>query len=264
VNDNVYEIGNFRFGFSTRSDGDMSRTDSTRATAVSNRQRFLDRLGLGTSDRALIRVCHSANVDLIEFEPRLLRRTTFREPPVVTTDFENVLDGSDGIVTLDPNVVVVLVTGDCVPLVVWDESSGLHGVVHIGMVGALNRIVSSLGRAIDATGVARQSVDVFLGPSIGKTDYDISRSGLWAAIEDQALAKVPGLTAFLHRTDSGHFFDIQGLVRSQLLDEGFTNDRIDTYPRSTAESDSPFYSHFAEKTEPSGRTPRMMTAIGVR
>jgi copper oxidase (laccase) domain-containing protein len=129
---------------------------------------------------------------------------------------------------------------------VWHEDSGLHGILHAGILPALNGIVRNLGSVLTDLQVPPGDVRAYLGPSISKRNYDVTRSGLWLALADQ-IEKAPSLQHYLREYFDGRFFDVPGLVMEQLEAIGLKSEGIAMYTRCTGDRDSLFFSNYAAK-----------------
>lgn len=81
---------------------------------------------------------------------------------------------ADGIVSKDINRALVVTVADCMPIWIYDESSGFFGVLHSGWKGT-----GILTRAIE--GICSRShsdpsaISVILGPAIGSCCYTVPR-----------------------------------------------------------------------------------------
>lgn len=239
-------LGPFRARFSTLSDGNMERSLAERVQINLNRERFFESCGLRWQSALRVRPSHSANIELVEPQPGRLRRTTHIRPAVIAADYDFYDMGSDGILTLDRNAAVCLVTGDCIPLLLWDVDSGLHGVLHVGLLGGLNGMTLALEGVLSDLKVLPGGLRAYLGPSISRDNYDVTRSGLWKAIEAQVHAAA-SLKPILDGYFDGTFFDLRGLVRSQLLAVGLLDEHIECHLPCTAQADSQFFSNYASK-----------------
>jgi len=243
----IKEVEGFTLAFSTTEDGNMARTQMTRQEVHVNRTRFFGTHVPTASRLVRIRPSHSANVDLVRV-PRasqLLHRTTFYRQPWIDTDFDFYYDGSDGVIATDENVCISLIAGDCIPLIFWKSQPRCFGILHIGLMGALNNMVAGLELALASLDLTPADMRYYLGPSISQAEYDISKSGLWVAIEEQVKAHPVAfdqMRPFLSRSMN---FDMKGLVRSQLATLDVPPSSIDGYPVSTADPESPFFSHYA-------------------
>lgn len=233
--------------FSTIDDGNMWRSNENRLISKKNRNDFLSNNNIHPNSLFRIRPSHSANIDLISVEKGYHFIKRFFHSPYINTDFDHYYDGSDGILTFDRNYTVGLISGDCTPLIVIHETSGLHGIIHVGMLGALNYMVFGLAPIFEKYDIKIDDVTFYLGPSISKQDYLLSNSGLWNAISTQATNSVPKLNDFLANYEGGVHFDLHGMIIYQLEQIGASKLNIYRYNKSTADPNVPFYSHYKMK-----------------
>lgn len=88
---------------------------------------------------------------------------------------EDIPDGSfpdaDGVVSLDPSIVLCIRTADCVPVLVWSDDTPVIAAVHAGWRGLALGIVGRAVREVFSLGARR--VRVALGPSIGPCCYEV-------------------------------------------------------------------------------------------
>lgn len=229
--------------FSTKEDGNMLRTNETRVAVHKNRMDFLRKSGIRSKDLFLIRTSHSPNIDVVERSEDGYTRRTYLRTPTIETDFDHYYTGSDGAITLGGSLFIGLMSGDCVPLLLWDNHSGMYGILHIGLLGALNGMVRGLPHIFAATGVRVKDTEYYVGPSITQRNYNISKSGLWKAIEPQIRSKIPEIGRFISRTTDGEYLDLQGIIISQLSESGIEIEQIQRYEHCIADDESIFLSH---------------------
>ncbi|MGH8646271.1 MAG: laccase domain-containing protein [Gammaproteobacteria bacterium] len=91
----------------------------------------------------------------------------------------------------------------------------------------------------------------YIGPSISGRTYDITKSGLWQAIEAQA-NRHPDVVPTLQRHYDGRYFDLRGAIAHQLTAIGILSEHIEVFDECTADADSRFFSNYAAIQ--SGRT----------
>jgi copper oxidase (laccase) domain-containing protein len=238
------QMRSFQVAFSTKSDGSMERILAERKIINSNRKAFFSRLELDWNTTHRVRPSHSSNIEVLSFEADCLVRKNYRRTPLVDADFDYFYQGADGLLTLSKNASVSLVTGDCIPLVIWEEETGLHGILHVGLLPALNQIVVELKRVLKSLRIKPENINAYLGPSISKNNYDVTRSGLWDAISPQLSARPE---ASIYKYFDGRTFDLRGLVVDQLVQIGLTSERIGIYDPCTADSNSKYFSNYASK-----------------
>jgi len=235
--------------FSTKDDGNMLRTHDTRLVVHKNRTDFLKKYCIRSEDLFLIRTSHSPNIDVVEKNEDGYKRQTYLRSPAIATDFDHYYTGSDGAITFGQGLFIGLMSGDCVPLLLWERRSGMYGILHIGLLGALNGMLRGLPHILATSGVGLKDTEFYIGPSITQRNYNISKSGLWKAIEAQIYSKIPDIGRFIARNPDGEYFDLQGVIVSQLLESGVDLVRIQRYEHCIADEESIFISHNSLKKD---------------
>ncbi|HEX8483411.1 MAG TPA: laccase domain-containing protein [Allosphingosinicella sp.] len=257
----IKKVEGFKLVFSTIDDGNMARTQKTREEVHENRRRFLS-AQVPTACRVIrVRPSHSVNIDVAHPSngDSILQRTTFFGRPRIDTDFDFYYDGADGVIATDANTCLSLIAGDCAPLLFWSSRPRCFGILHIGLLGALNNMVAGLERALASIDLTANDLSYYLGPSITQADYDISKSGLWTAIEGQARSYPQVMDELRPYLNEEMYFDMKGMIRMQLAMLGVSPSKIDEYPLSTADPKAPFYSHYVAIQQ--GGTPQNFCCV---
>ncbi len=244
---NIKNSEKFDIFFSTKEDGNMIRTNENREFAHKTRMKFLEKCGVDLDYFARVRPTDSPNVELVKMNKGIVDKKVFIKKPIIEADFDFYYDGSDGVFSIEPNVSVGLMSGDCVPLIIWDNFSGLHGILHIGLLGALNEIVKNVPTIINVLQTDLDNLNFYIGPSIRVNDYCLSVSGLWKAIKFQVEEKIPDIYDYTIMRGDVCYFDIQKYIFKQISEIGVNSDKIQAYPYSTADEDSVFFSHHKAK-----------------
>lgn len=156
------------------------------------------------------------------------------------------LDATDALVTAAPRLALVVVTADCVPVLLADARAGVVGAAHAGRVGAAAGIALRTLEAMVAAGARVGDISVLLGPCVSGPNYEVP--------EQMALdveATLPGSRTATPRGTPA--LDLRaGLVR-QLAEAGVA--AIDVDPRCTV-ADRALFSHRRD-----GRTGRLASLV---
>ncbi|GGG05531.1 laccase domain protein [Rhodococcoides trifolii] len=193
------------------------------AAVASNRARLAREIGL-TPDRLVwMDQIHSRTVQ------------------VVTGPVEEPLDATDAVVTTQRDLALVVLTADCVPLLLSDERAGVIAAVHAGRVGARIGIVPRVLEAMVSVGASVGDIGAFLGPAASGDYYEVPAS-MRADVEKH----LPGSATKTKKGTPG--LDIRAGVRQQLLAAGISGVAQD--PRDTM-ADRTLYSH--RRAAPTGR-----------
>ena len=134
----------FLAAFSHREMGNQSFTYGHPVDVHANRRHLLDALGITDKQVYFARLSHSTNLAVLGFidnNTPQIKRTFLGKRDVQPSDMEI---GFDGYFSFDAGWYVGFSLGDCVPLYVWEENSGLFGLIHAGLLGTINQIVLQL------------------------------------------------------------------------------------------------------------------------
>lgn len=192
-----------------------------------NRRRALAGLGLGHLGARLVgaRQVHGAHVVCIEDgAPSSLE--------AARTEIEA---GADGIVCSAANVPVMLLSADCALVVLVCE--GAFAVAHSGWRGTISRIAAvALGELCRVAGATPSQVRAYVGPHIGRDDYEVSEE-LLERFVDQFGPGVAGADRLL---------DLGFAIGETLVEEGVARESMASAGVSTASATDRFFSYRAE------------------
>jgi YfiH family protein len=171
--------------------------------------------------------------------------TTFARPVqvhgnavhIVTPVNLNERPDGDGMVTATAGIAVAVLSADCVPILLADESRGVVGAFHAGWRGTLANIATAGVTAMAKLGATAERVRAALGPSIGLCCFEVDRE-----LADRFAREIPG--AALHARDGGPgkaYLDLRAIVRDQLIAAGLSASAIrDVGPCTRCASDRYF------------------------
>ncbi|MDQ1682198.1 MAG: purine-nucleoside/S-methyl-5-thioadenosine phosphorylase / adenosine deaminase [Frankiaceae bacterium] len=141
--------------------------------------------------------------------------------------------GVDALVTTAVDAPLVMLVGDCVPLLLADPAAGVVAAVHAGRKGLVGGIVRQALTAMVGVGASVAGITARLGPSICGRCYELPEDVV-RAVE----AAVPGTRTTTRSGTAG--VDVGAGVMSQLRDAGVPD--IDADPACTAE-DGRYFSY---------------------
>lgn len=164
-----------------------------------------------------------------------------RTVAVVDGPVDEPLEATDAVVTARERLALVVLTADCVPVLLGDPEAGVIGAVHAGRVGARVGVVpATLDRMVEL-GARKDRIEVLLGPSVCGQCYEVP-----AAMRDDVDKHLPGSAS---KTRSGKpALDLRAGLWQQLADAGVG--RLGLDPRCTFEEKS-LFSH--RRTPGTGR-----------
>jgi len=195
------------------------------AAVAANRARLADVLGLSSDRMVYMEQIHSPNVT------------------EVTQDLLDELNGAaveltDSLVTTVPGVALVVLTADCVPVLLSDEEAGVVAAAHAGRIGARNGIVARTIEKMTQLGAVPSRIHALLGAAAAGVDYEVPEA-MAADVE----SRLPGSRTTTSSGTPG--LDIRAGITRQLLSLGVRS--IDADPRSTVAEDN-FFSYRRQGT----------------
>ncbi|MGH3858296.1 peptidoglycan editing factor PgeF [Actinokineospora sp.] len=193
--------------------------DAPQAVAA-NRERLARELGLGPDRLVWMEQVHGRTAAVVDGP---------RSEPVEATD---------ALVTAEPNLAVIALVADCVPILLGDPEAGVVAAVHAGRVGARVGVVPAALDAMREAGADVSRIEVLLGPSVCGECYEVPQ-----AMQNDVEKHLPGSACRTRKGTPG--LDLRAGLWRQLADAGVGKIGID--PRCTNEERS-LFSHRREGT----------------
>jgi len=135
---------------------------------------------------------------------------------------------ADAMVTDQPNLLLGILTADCVPVLFHDPQAQIIGAAHAGWKGALAGVTDNVITAMAALGADRDHITCAIGPCIAQASYEVD-----ATFRETFLHADTANDCFFAAGKPGHFqFDIESYVAARLQVAGITKvDKLglDTY-----------------------------------
>ncbi|MDX3656021.1 peptidoglycan editing factor PgeF [Streptomyces sp. ID05-26A] len=151
------------------------------------------------------------------------------------------LEATDAVVTKRAGLGLVVLTADCVPVLLGDQEAGVVGAVHAGRVGARVGVVVEALKAMMALGAELERVEVLLGPSVCGECYEVP-----AEMQKDVEKHLPGSASKSRKGTPA--LDLRAGLWNQLASAGVGKIGVD--PRCTVE-EKELFSH--RRQAPTGR-----------
>ncbi|MEV6242043.1 peptidoglycan editing factor PgeF [Lentzea sp. NPDC051838] len=151
------------------------------------------------------------------------------------------LEATDGVVTKQAGLGLVVLTADCVPVLLGDEEAGVVGAVHAGRVGARVGVVVETLKAMMAQGAELERIEVLLGPAVCGECYEVP-----ADMQKDVEKHLPGSASKSRKGTPA--LDLRAGLWNQLASAGVGKIGVD--PRCTFE-EKDLFSH--RRQAPTGR-----------
>lgn len=184
----------------------------------------------------------------------LIQKVTRKEAGKGATKFSTSIEGVDGLYTDVPELLLVSLYADCVPLYFYAEKHCLIGIAHAGWRGTIGMIGSKMVQAWQNEGVALSEIKVVIGPSIRRCCYEVDDAVMSHVtnlqLEDNCISD--------KKPNQRYMLDLPLLNKLLLVEAGVSEDAILISEDCTSCLNDQYYSHRKEN----GKTGRMMAYIG--
>ena len=122
----------------------------------------------------------------------------------------------DAMVTDRTNLLLGILTADCVPVLFHDSRANIIGAAHAGWKGALAGVTDNVLTAMEALGADRDHIACAIGPCIAQPSYEVD-----AGFRTRFLEADKENDRFFGPGKPGHFqFDIESYVAGRLQASG--------------------------------------------
>lgn len=139
------------------------------------------------------------------------------------------LTDTDGVITKENDVMLTVVTGDCVPIVYCDKKAGVIGISHQGWRGSLKKMVQKMVKKMLDVGCRKEDIFVAIGPSIGVCCYDVNDERYYTF-----LSELDGYSEKIFFSYHGkRHLNMPFLNYLLLLESGIPKKNIDYFPFCT-------------------------------
>lgn len=166
---------------------------------------------------------------------------------------DNVNDSvhADSIITNLPNILIGVLTADCCPILLYEDSVGYIAAIHAGWRGALGMSIDSgiientLYKLFDL-GCKIENIKAAIGPCINQTSYEVDKE-----FEGRFLLQDSSYKKFFikqsENQDNKFYFDLPGFAAHRLQMLGVEN--IETHSIDDTFSDSEHYFSYRRATK---------------
>lgn len=165
---------------------------------------------------------------------------------------------ADALVTTTPGLVISVLTADCAPVLLADDSAGVIAAAHAGWKGALAGVLESTVRLMCAHGATPARIAAAIGPCIRQASYEVGPE--FAAQFSEAS---PAFARYFTPGPGGkQHFDLPGFCADRLKDAGVA--RIEALPLDTYALPEALFSHRRSVHRTEGDYGRNCAAIALK
>ncbi len=191
--------------------GNCSNLSFVDPDALRNRRSLAEAVGFEIGQLTVGEQTHSTHVAIVRSEERGRGGC----------DNLSRIPDTDALVTAEKGVCLMVLTADCVPVLLYDPVCRVVAAVHAGWKGTVGKIVI---RALDVMkkewGCRPENVLAAIGPSIGKCCFEVGEE-MAARFEEQ------GFSAAVSRKGNSPHVDLREANKMQLLSEGVSGLHIE-------------------------------------
>ena len=134
---------------------------------------------------------------------------------------------ADAIITNQKKLPIAILTADCVPILIYDDTLKIIAAIHAGWRGAYKGIINNVIRFMIKKGSKIKNIHAAIGPSISQKNYNVKKDFLKRFLKKNKKNKV-----FFKKRKNLIYFNLPKYVKSQLISNKISNIdhiNIDTY-----------------------------------
>jgi len=157
---------------------------------------------------------------------------------------------ADAIVSRVPGLCVAVVTADCVPILLAEESGRVVAAVHAGWRGLARGVIPQAVAALRREFDGPSSLRAVVGPCIGACCYEIDEPVI-EALRPRFRAE---LGPALRSASRGHaLLDLAALARTDLAGSGLSGEAIGGFPSTCTRCDAERFHSYRRDGARAGR-----------
>ena len=180
---------------------------------LKNRRKLADHLNCSLADFVCAQQTHSANFHRVGSEDR--GRGADR--------VETAIPDTDALYTYEPNLLLCSFAADCVPVIFYNKTNGLTGVIHSGWQGTVKEITLKLFEHLkNEEGCKMEDLQVQIGAALSQEKFEVDED---VHLKFQKLGYADQFIYYKQQTGKYHI-DNQLTVKKQCELAGVPADQI--------------------------------------
>jgi polyphenol oxidase len=204
------------------------------AAVLANRERLAAELEVSLDAFVVAQQVHQGHVEVV---------TAGHRGRGARSDVD-AIPATDALITSQSDLVLGVMTADCVPVIVFDPVLPAVGLAHAGWAGTLLHVTRRTVEKMQAEfGSDPASLLAAVGPSIGPTSYEVRRD-----VADLARAEFAGLDVLRPKGGETYLFDLWESNVGDLVEAGLSRDNVEVARIDTYADAARFYSHRRDGT----------------
>ncbi len=217
-------------------------TGEAREKIIANRESLAHKLSIGKETVFVVaNQIHSDHITVIE-----------KKEMRGWDDLEDAVQGCDALITDQTDVVLTILTADCVPVLLYDPTKRVVAAVHAGWKGTQADIITKTIKIMsDRFGSDPSDILAGVAPSIGQCCYEVGED-VASYFSDHPNA--------IEQCGEKYMLDLPQINREQMILAGLLDRHIEMSGICTACSVEEYFSYRKEQ----GCSGRFMSMIGIR
>jgi YfiH family protein len=199
-------------------------------SVIENRKILASELGINLSHFVFQQQKHTHNVTTI-------KNTDVGKGAV---DYNTAIEGNDAMITNERGICLVVIAGDCVPILLYDPVKEVIGAVHSGWRGTSQHVAAhTISNMIEKFGCKPSDILAAIGPSISPEVYEIDD------VVFNAFSKsYKSTSAFFKPLPSKgkYLLDLWTANKIQMLEVGIKEQNIEVAGICTYKNNNEFFS----------------------
>lgn len=216
-------------------------TGENKKSIIANRQKVLSMLGWEEPIHfVLANQTHSDHIEIIS-----------KEESKGWQNIEDAIADCDALITDRKDVVLSILTADCVPVLLLDSEKGVIAAVHAGWKGTKKQIVAkTVAKMSEIFDCKAADIIAGVAPSIGRCCYQVGKD---------VAENFYGIPKAYDRVGEKFMLDLPFVNKEQLINAGLQESNIEMSHICTACEVERFFSYRKEQ----GCSGRFMSMIGL-
>lgn len=232
------------FTSSKAADGNMSFIKGDPQEALENRKRFMKKLGLQLDKSVCMRLTHGTDVILVD------KKDKGKGALSVDDSIE-----CDGLITDKPDIILLVLTGDCMPIGIYDPVKKIIALVHASRHNLLKGVINQAISKFREFGSNPTDLVVSIGPSIGPCCYHSSKKKVKRFEEEE-------LQPYIFETETDLGMDLWSYTESLLAKVGILKENIHN-PKICTYHTNEYFSHRQFEDQNLQYDYRFATVLGI-
>ncbi len=155
---------------------------------------------------------------------------------------KKIIPKADSLITAKKNIILGVLTADCLPVLFYDRNKKIIGASHAGFKGLSKLIIKHVIDQLKNLGSNPKDIVVCIGPGIGACCYTVSKDRI-----DMFKKKFPLYNGWYREEKEQFFLDLKKIARLNLEKQGILSENIYDANICTYDHSRTYFSYRKEK-----------------